>query len=83
MPKQSITFDIDDALTVSQNMEAFIERLKALDEPLADILSASLPDISNDVAIDQGQLLDSLYAATAPAPDPRAPAAFDAGSDLQ
>lgn len=83
MPKQTITFDIDDALTVNQNIKAFIERIKAFDGPLADILSASLPDISNDVTINQGQLLDSLYAATAPAPDSQTLAAFDGGSDVQ
>lgn len=34
---------------------------------MAEILAPMLSDLSLDVAIDQDQLLDALYAATAPA----------------
>lgn len=68
MSEEAIPFVINDSLTINQNLEEFINYLKIFDEPLADRLSAKINDISNDVAIDQGQLLDNLYTATAPVP---------------
>ncbi len=65
MPKQTIAFEIDDNLTADQTLAAFAEAMKQADAPLADILALVLSDLSLDVAIDQDQLLDALYAATA------------------
>ena len=67
MPKQTIAFEIDDNLTADQTLAAFAEAMKQADAPLADILTPVLSDLSLDVAIDQDQLLDALYAAIAPA----------------
>lgn len=67
MPKQTIAFEIDDNLTADQTLAAFAEAMKQADAPLADILALVLSDLSLDVAIDQDQLLDALYAAIAPA----------------
>ena len=69
MPKQTIVFEIDDTLTVDQTLVAFAEGLKKADPPLAEVLAPVLSDLSHDIAVDQGPLLDMLYAATAPAPD--------------
>lgn len=69
MPKQDVSFDIDDALTVDQNIAAFVAKVDIIDVSLAGILSAALPALSNEIPIDQGALLDSLFAATAPAPE--------------
>lgn len=69
MPKQTIAFDIDDGLTADQTLAAFAEVLKQADPPLAEVLAPVLSDLSQDIAVDQDQLLDALYAATAPAPD--------------
>ena len=68
MPKQTIVFEIDDSLTVDQTLAVFAEALKQADPPLAEILAPVLSDLSQDIAVDQDQLLDTLYAATAPAP---------------
>lgn len=78
IPKQDVSFDIDDALTVDQNIAAFVTKLDTIDVALAGILSNALPDLSNEIPIDQGALLDSLFAATAPAP-----AALDANAPQQ
>jgi hypothetical protein len=67
MPKQTIAFEIDDNLTAEQTLAAFSEAMKQADAALAEILSPVLSDLSLDVVIDQDQLLDALYAATAPA----------------
>ena len=66
MPGGKIAFDIDDAQTVDQNMAIFVERLKTLDDPMADVLAAALPDLSHDVDVNQGEVLDARYATTAP-----------------
>lgn len=66
MPKQTIAFEIDDNLTADQTLAAFAEAMKQADASLAEILAPLLSDLSLDVAIDQDQLLDALYAATAP-----------------
>lgn len=76
MAKQTIAFEIDDNLTADQTLAAFAEAMKQADAPLADILAPVLSDLSLDVAIDQDQLLDALYAATAPA-DAGAPEAHE------
>lgn len=65
MPKQTIAFEIDDNLTADQTLAAFAETMRQADAPLAEILALVLSDLSLDVAIDQDQLLDALYAATA------------------
>ena len=70
MPKQTIAFEIDDSLTADQTLAAFAEALKQADLPLAEVLAPVLSDLSQDIAVDQDQLLDALYAATAPAPAP-------------
>jgi len=75
--KPKLTFAIDDALTVDENIAAFAENLKAADAQLANILTASLADFSDEVSVDQDALLDALYAATAPAPQP------DTGEDAK
>jgi hypothetical protein len=67
MPKQTIAFEIDDNLTADQTLAAFAEAMKQADASLAEVLAPLLSDLSLDVAIDQDQLLDALYAATAPA----------------
>jgi hypothetical protein len=66
MPKQTIVFEIDDSQTADQALTAFAEALKQADPPLAQILAPVLSDLSQDIAVDQDQLLDALYAATAP-----------------
>lgn len=66
MPEGQISFDIDDAQTVDQNIAIFVERLKTLDDPMADVLAAVLPNLSHDLEINQGEVLDALYTATAP-----------------
>ncbi|MDZ4366155.1 MAG: hypothetical protein U0987_03865 [Afipia sp.] len=66
MPKQTIVFEIDDSQTADQALTAFAEALKQADLPLAQILASVLSDLSQDIAVDQDQLLDALYAATAP-----------------
>lgn len=66
MPEGQISFDIDDAQTVDQNIAIFVERLKTLDDPMADALAAVLPNLSHDIEINQGEVLDALYTATAP-----------------
>ncbi len=70
MPKQTIAFEIDDSLTADQTLAAFAEALKQADATLAEVLAPVLSDLSQDIAVDQDQLLDALYAATAPAPAP-------------
>ncbi len=70
MPKQTIAFEIDDSLTVDQTLAAFAEALKQADAPLAEVLAPVLSNLSQDIAVDQDQLLEALYAATAPAPAP-------------
>jgi hypothetical protein len=69
MPKLKIVFEIDDSLTADQTFAAFAEALKQADSPLAEVLAPVLSDLSQDIAVDQDQLLDALYAATAPAPN--------------
>lgn len=66
MPKQTISFDIDDALNVDENIAAFIGKLNDLDAPLASVLDGPLARLSDEIAIDQAHLLDALFAATAP-----------------
>jgi hypothetical protein len=68
MPKGNVAFDIDDGQTVDQNITAFTDRLATIDPALAAILGAELVALSNDMDLDQGAILDALYAATAPAP---------------
>ena len=70
MPKQTIAFEIDDSLTADRTLAAFAEALKQADGPLAKVFAPVLSDISQDIAVDRDQLLDALYAATAPAPVP-------------
>ena len=71
-PRQKLTFAIDDALTVDENIAAFAEKLKTADAQLTSILTSSLIDFSNDVSVSQDALLDALYVATTPAPEPEA-----------
>jgi hypothetical protein len=71
-PKQKLTFAIDDALTVEENIAAFALKLKMADAQLTSILTSSLTDFSNEVSVNQDALLEALYAATAPAPEPKA-----------
>lgn len=66
MPRGQIAFDIDDAQTVDQNIAIFVECLKTLDDSMADVLAAVLPNLSHDVDVNQGEVLDALYTATAP-----------------
>lgn len=80
MPKPKATFAIDNTLTVDQNLEAFLECIKNVDASLAGVISGSLADMSNDIPVDQSQLLDSLYAATEPSPGPTNEAALKDGS---
>lgn len=70
-PKQKLTFAIDDALAVDDNIAAFALQLKISDTQLASILTPSLIDFSNGVSLDQDALLGALYAETAPAPEPK------------
>ncbi|MCP5390834.1 MAG: hypothetical protein H6920_04300 [Sphingomonadaceae bacterium] len=70
MPQQTIVFEIEDNLTVDQNIATFVNKLKDLNPGLAQILSTALPDLSNDAAIDQGQLLDQLLAVISAPLDP-------------
>ena len=70
MAKQTIAFEIDDSLTADQTLAAFAEALKQADPPLAEAFAPVLSDLSQDIAFDQDQLLEALYAATAPAPAP-------------
>jgi hypothetical protein len=67
MPKQTLAFEIDDSLTVDQTVATFGEALKQVDSQLAEVLAPALSDLSQEIAISQDQLLDVLYAATAPA----------------
>jgi hypothetical protein len=71
-PRQKLTFAIDDALTVDENIAAFALKLKMADARLTSILTSSLTDFSNEVSVNQDSLLDALYAATAPAPELKA-----------
>lgn len=67
MAKDRLTaFEIDDTQTVDQNISAFTSELKTVDDAIARVLSASLSKISLEIPFDQGELLDALYAATAP-----------------
>lgn len=66
MPGGQIAVEIDDAQTVDQNIALFVEHLKTLDGPMADVLAAVLPNLSHDMEINQGEVLDALYAAIAP-----------------
>ena len=66
MPGGQIALEIDDAQTVDQNIALFVEHLKTLDGPMADVLAAVLPNLSHDMEINQGEVLDALYAAIAP-----------------
>lgn len=68
MPKGNAAFDIDDGQTVDQNITAFTDRLATIDPALAATLGPELPGLSNDMDLDQGAILDALYAATAPVP---------------
>jgi hypothetical protein len=71
-PKQKLTFAIDDALTVDENIAAFALKLQTADAQLTSTLTSSLTNFSNEVSVNQDALLDALYAATAPAPEPKA-----------
>ena len=66
MPGGQIALEIDDAQTVDQNIALFVEHLKTLDGPMGDVLAAVLPNLSHDLEINQGEVLDALYAAIAP-----------------
>jgi hypothetical protein len=67
MAKDKLTaFEIDDTQTVDQNISAFTSALKTIDDSLASVLSTSLSKISLEIPFDQDELLDALYAATAP-----------------
>ncbi|MCK1568204.1 hypothetical protein IVB16_33140 [Bradyrhizobium sp. 183] len=67
MAKDKLTaFDIDDNQTIDQNISAFTSALKTIDDALASVLSTSLSKISLEIPSDQDELLDALYAATAP-----------------
>lgn len=72
MSKPTIAFEVDDTKTVDENISAFAAELDSVDAPMAGIIAASLSDLSHELVIDQGALLDALYAATAPS-----------GADLQ
>lgn len=77
--KQKLTFAIDDALTVDENIASFALTLKAADAELAHVLTASLANYSNDVPVDQDTLLDALFAATAPKEEARTNAQDEGG----
>jgi hypothetical protein len=77
MPKGKVEFDIDDDQTVDQNIAEFTNRLATIDPALAAILGAELPALSNDMDLDQGAILNALYAATAPVPEPDQDGAVD------
>ena len=67
MAKDKLTaVEIDDTQTVDQNISAFTSALKTIDDSLASVLSTSLSEISLEIPFDQDELLDALYAATAP-----------------
>jgi len=70
-PEQRLTFAIDDALTVDENIAAFALKLKMTGAQLTSILISSLVGFSNGASVNQDALLDALYAATAPAPEPK------------
>ena len=77
MAKDKLTaFEIDDTQTVDQNISAFTGALKTIDDSLAGVLSASLSKISLEIPFDQDELLDALYAATAPV-EPEQPSASE------
>lgn len=67
MPKQTLAFDIDDSATADQTVATFGEALKQVDPQLTEVLAPALSDFSQEIAVDQDQLLDALFAATAPA----------------
>lgn len=74
MPSDQTSFDIDDELTVDQNLEAFVRHLKVIDEPLADCLSAVIQNMSLDTEeLPKGDILRDLFNATALKDDAAAP----------
>ncbi|MET4751188.1 hypothetical protein [Bradyrhizobium sp. RT11b] len=66
MTNTEIPFEIDDSRTVDENISALSAALKRIDDPLADVLSGALSNLSLDIALDQDALLDALYAARTP-----------------
>jgi len=68
MPKHTLTFEIDDGLTVDQTITVFGEALRQADPQLAEALVPMLSEFSLEIMVDQDQLLDALYAATVQTP---------------
>ncbi|MET4262304.1 hypothetical protein ABIC09_007282 [Bradyrhizobium sp. S3.12.5] len=66
MANTEITFEIDDSKTVDENMSALSTALRRIDDPLADVLSGALSNLSLEVALDHDALLETLYIATTP-----------------
>lgn len=59
-------FQIDDDKSADANIADFVTILKQQDEDLASVLGPVLLDMSYEKPVDQTDILDALYAATAP-----------------
>lgn len=64
------SYEIDDAKSVDDNLTTFAVTLATIDAPLATVLGPHLSDWGSGKALIHNELLDALYAATAPKEEP-------------
>lgn len=66
MPKPKLAYEIDDALSVEDNLLALGTAVDALDPTLAAVLKSELSAWAGGEAVDAAAILDALFEATAP-----------------
>ena len=64
MPKDNEKFSIDDALSTSENLAAYVQMLEATDAQLGAALGRHLERLAAGQAVDTSTIWDALYAAT-------------------
>lgn len=66
MPKPKLVYEIDDALSVEDNLLALGAAVDALDPALSAVLKSKLAAWAGGEAVDTDAILDALFEATAP-----------------
>lgn len=66
MPKPKLVYEIDDALSVEENLLALRTAVDALDPTLSAVLKSKLSAWAGNEAVDTDAILDALFEATAP-----------------
>ncbi len=65
MPKPKLVYEIDDALSVEDNLLTLGTAVDALDPALSAVLKSKLSEWAGNEAVDTDSILDALFEATA------------------